>query len=276
MRALFLAVPVYVDVLGSSLLLSLIFFGLERFAPAEKDQPLRRLIVNLAYYPLILAWVLLLQQALFAPAYDYILRQAGGGLLPALVGHPGGAGSRIAAALLFAVVWDVWQYWVHRWQHASAFLWQTHQLHHSETALNFSAQARHHALNYVVFMLLYVPVLLLFGSFAPPALAVFLMFRLWGYVNHANLRLSFRFLTPVIAGPQWHRIHHSASPEHHDKNFATFFPLIDVVFGTYHRPAAGEYPSTGIPGQSDSDLRLATIAPLLEWKRLLAEKASKP
>jgi sterol desaturase/sphingolipid hydroxylase (fatty acid hydroxylase superfamily) len=50
----------------------------------------------------------------------------------------------------------------------------------------------------------------------------------------------------VLNGPQYHRIHHSASPEHFDRNFAAFFPIFDFMFGTSHRPMPDEFPSTGL------------------------------
>jgi hypothetical protein len=53
-------------------------------------------------------------------------------------------------------------------------------------------------------------------------------------------------LTRVITGPQIHRIHHSIHPHHFDTNFAGAFPLWDLLFGTFHRPARGEFPPTGV------------------------------
>jgi sterol desaturase/sphingolipid hydroxylase (fatty acid hydroxylase superfamily) len=264
---------IYADILSSVILLSLIFFLLERWVPAQKDQPRTRLLFNLLYYPLVLAWILVLQLP-FGQVHDYLLSLADGGLLPALVGEPGGVAARTVMTLLFVASWDVWQYWGHRWQHSSAFLWETHRLHHDETALNFSGQARHHALHYLYFNILYLPLLFVFGSFSPPAALVFVMFRVWGFVNHANIRVDFRRLTVVVAGPQWHRIHHSIVPAHRDRNFATFFPVIDKVFGTYYRPARDEYPETGINGNVVGSVRAATVAPLLEWKRRWAPQDS--
>ena len=42
-----------------------------------------------------------------------------------------------------------------------------------------------------------------------------------------------------------HCIHHSILDEHKDKNFAQFFPFIDVIFGTYFAPIKNEFPATG-------------------------------
>ncbi len=94
------------------------------------------------------------------------------------------------------------------------------------------------------------------------------MFRLWGYFNHANIRLNLGVLTPVISGPQWHRIHHSIRPEHRNRNFATFFPVIDIIFGTYYRPAPDEYPETGLSdGDTVGFLQDVTYEPLRVWAR---------
>lgn len=104
------------------------------------------------------------------------------------------------------------------------------------------------------------------------------MFRLWGFVNHANVRLGFGPLTSFVAGPQWHRIHHSVEAEHRDKNFSTFFPFIDRMFGTYYAPAPDEYPATGIGPEREGFLMQATISPFVAtWRRIkLTANADAP
>ncbi len=238
----------YGALLGSSALLTVLFWLPEALAPAERGQPLALRLRNLAWLPFILAWVLALQ-TLVTPAAGAILRAAGGGVLPRLIGAPESLAAKTAFTLFFALAWDVWQYAVHRLQHASPLLWTTHALHHEETALNATSQARHHPTNYLLFAVLYLPLLLLFGGLAPHPVGAFLMFRLWGFVNHANVRVSFGWATPLLAGPQWHRLHHSTLPEHRDRNFAAFFPFLDVVFGTYAAPKEGEWPRTGTEDQ---------------------------
>jgi sterol desaturase/sphingolipid hydroxylase (fatty acid hydroxylase superfamily) len=131
-------------------------------------------------------------------------------------------------------------------------------------------------LNYILFLALYPPLLLLFGSLTPHFIAIFVMFRIWGFVNHANVRLNFGGLTPIISGPQWHRIHHSIYTEHHDKNFAAFFPFIDILFGTYYQPRKDEYPSTGLlPEDRANNLLGATVAPFLNIYKLAINRVSK-
>ena len=257
----------YINLAGSVLLTALIFYALERLAPAERGQPLSGWLFNVAYTPLILALIILLD-LLFHPARSHILASTGGGLLPVFVGEESGPAEHLLFAVAYAVVWDFWQYLLHRLQHAVPFLWETHKFHHSETALNSATQSKVHALSYLLTVVFYLPVIALFGSQAPHFIATFLLFRLWGFINHMNVRVSFGPLTPVISGPQWHRIHHSINAEHYNKNFATFFPFIDIMFGTYYRPRKEEYPPSGLAGERLPALRGATVEPFLAWHKM--------
>ena len=266
----------YGNILLSLFILTVIFSFLELVAPAEKGQALSKRLFNLLYIPTALA-VVLLTQFIFAPYYAYGLSVAHGGLLPQFINVHSSLAAQLLFAFFYAVLFDIWQYWVHRLQHTVPFFWETHKFHHSETALNSSTIGRHHVLNNFLFVILYLPVLILLGPQTPHFIALFLMFKLWGFVNHTNVRLSLGPLTGVIAGPQWHRIHHSLYAKHQDKNFATFFPFIDILFGTYHRPLRNEYPPTGLPVETSSGfLREATIEPFSAWyKTTVGRKGSK-
>ncbi|MDT4966446.1 MAG: hypothetical protein QOJ64_1183 [Acidobacteriota bacterium] len=255
----------YGNILLTVLILSLIFSLLELLVPAERGQAVSRRFFNLIYLPLSLAVVLLLQVFL-APYYAQALGIAPGGLLPEFTSAQSGFATQLLFALFYAMVFDIWQYWAHRLQHTVPFLWETHKFHHTESALNASTIGRHHVLSNLLFIILYLPVLIILGPQTPHFIALFLMFKLWGFVNHVNVRLNLGPLTSVVAGPQWHRIHHSLYVEHHNKNYATFFPFIDIIFGTNHKPARNEYPQTGLPAEECGPfLREATIAPFSSW-----------
>jgi sterol desaturase/sphingolipid hydroxylase (fatty acid hydroxylase superfamily) len=263
----------YLTALGCAAALSALFFLLERLNSAGRT-PLKTYVANYVYFPFYLAGVYLLQLKV-GPLFTQLADRSGGGLFLRFASSQRGPVGEVLLTAAFVVVWDVWQYWVHRWQHTSPILWQSHKLHHSDSALSSSSQGRHHVLSYALNLVCYAPMLFLFGSFGPNVLIAFLMFRLWGFVNHANVRLSFGFLTPVIAGPQWHRIHHSTQPEHFNRNFATFFPFIDKLFGTYYEPAGNEYPATGLmTSGSESFIRQATISPVIGLWRAIREPRS--
>jgi sterol desaturase/sphingolipid hydroxylase (fatty acid hydroxylase superfamily) len=247
-----------------SAFLVLALYPLELLFPAEKDQKLWGRFLNFCYMPFIIGFIYSTLPITNTIATDLVLVTGG---LPKFVTVPGNAGGVILTSLAFAVIWDTWQYWVHRLQHKCPLLWPTHEFHHSETAMNASTHARTHVLSHVLYAMLWLPMAAVLGSIAPHWIAAFLMFKLWGYVIHANIRLSFGWLTPIIAGPQFHRIHHSWRPEHIDKNFATLFPWIDIVFGTYYRPARDEYPETGLAIEKRVGFfDQATIEPFRMWR----------
>jgi sterol desaturase/sphingolipid hydroxylase (fatty acid hydroxylase superfamily) len=245
--------------------LSFAFFVAERLLPAEKGQSVRGWLLNLGYAPIILGFALLCGPGLAALAI-LVAERTGGGLIPAT--GPASWRGQLLFTLGYAVCWDLWQYLLHRLQHRFALLWETHRFHHEETEVNAATQTRVHAISYLLALVFHLPVIALFGLWAPPAIAAFLMFTLWGFVNHANLRLPLGPLTPIVAGPQFHRIHHSALPQHRDLNFAVLFPAIDMIFGTYYRPARDEFPPTGLAGPKVRRLEGATYGPLLAWWRM--------
>jgi hypothetical protein len=72
---------------------------------------------------------------------------------------------------------------------------------------------------------------------------------------HLNVRFPMGRMITFVNSPQWHRIHHSAMPEHRDKNFASLLPLWDILFGTAWVPNPDEYPATGF----DPPVRVSVI-----------------
>jgi sterol desaturase/sphingolipid hydroxylase (fatty acid hydroxylase superfamily) len=255
----------FLFLVGTVFGLSLLFRLIERLWPAQQGQKLSGWLFNLAYSPFILGFAFILGPALAAVAM-FVSERTGGGLLPTIgaASWPG----QLLFTLAYAFAWDLWQYAMHRLQHRSAFLWETHRFHHDETQVNAATQTRVHAASYLLGFAFHLPVVILFGLKAPPAIAGFLMFTLWGFVNHSNLRLPLGPLTPLVAGPQWHRIHHSVLPEHRDRNFAVLFPAIDMMFGTYYRPAWDEYPPTGLGGPPVKGIEAATYGPFIAWGRM--------
>ncbi len=159
----------------------------------------------------------------------------------------------IAGALLYAFVWDFFQYWFHFLQHRVRPLWFMHALHHDSRALNATDALR--ATFWSLFfqgLFIGIPVVMLGVHLGLHSYAGLLLFSTWGFYNHANLRVSHGPLTAVLSGPQYHRIHHDADPAYHDKNFAAFFPVIDIVFGTYQAPVPGRVPATGLSDRPQS------------------------
>lgn len=238
--------------------------AIEFFLPAEKKQPLERIGFNVAYTALFL----LLTNLLVPPLQNLIkpVTEHFGLAIP--FSFPDTTLGRLLQVLAFFFVIDFLYYWFHRSQHRFNLLWAQHRVHHSEYSLNVTTGNRHH---WIEEPLRVFAVWLPFGLvFQQPAMAGWLWsaFLLWGYFIHMNLRISFGPFTPFFCGPQLHRIHHSMQPEHLDRNFAAFFPLFDVLFGTYCKPKPGEYPGTGlVDGEDLNGLVRASISPILYLRR---------
>ncbi len=156
--------------------------------------------------------------------------------------------------LLFVLVADFIKYWMHRALHRVPFLWRFHRAHHSDRNLNTSTNLREQWLGTIygdaVFMFAAVPLL---GSLSA-SLPLTVAYAAYGFFAHSNLRLPLGRLTPLFVGPQYHRIHHSILPRHAHRNFASFFPLFDILFGTYFAPGRDEFPPTGLVGERHDSL----------------------
>ncbi|HLZ66514.1 MAG TPA: sterol desaturase family protein [Aliidongia sp.] len=161
---------------------------------------------------------------------------------------------------------DFVSYWVHRAQHAVPALWEMHSLHHSAEALTVVTGARHFWLENLIQigLLPFMPVLFKM----PPILITIvpLIYFLPDGCAHLNVRLPLGRFVLWFNNPQYHRIHHSVLPEHRDKNFCKMLPLFDVLFGTAWKPAADEYPATGlVPSEAPSGLLEGFIWPMRNW-----------
>ena len=101
------------------------------------------------------------------------------------------------------------------------------------------SSTRLHPLNFVLYSTLINLLISLLG-FSPEAFFFLVPFNmLFSFMVHANLNWTFGPLRAVLASPVFHRWHHARSVC--DANFASTFPVWDVMFGTYHMPV-GELP----------------------------------
>ena len=137
------------------------------------------------------------------------------------------------AAIL--LIQDVFLYWMHRLFHTRP-AWGFHAVHHSPKVLDWTSAVRFHPVNNLLeFGLADVSVLLL--GFSPEALVVLAPFNVvYSALVHANLNWTFGPLRYIFASPVFHRWHHTTLAEGRDKNFASTFPILDVIFGTYYMP----------------------------------------
>jgi sterol desaturase/sphingolipid hydroxylase (fatty acid hydroxylase superfamily) len=137
------------------------------------------------------------------------------------------------AAIL--VLQDVMLYWIHRAFHTRAG-WSFHAVHHSPRLLDWAAAARTHIVNYLFSFILVDIIVLLLGFRVEALIALTPLNLLYASMVHANLNWTFGPLRYVFASPVFHRWHHVSEGEGIDKNFASTFPVLDLIFGTFYMP----------------------------------------
>lgn len=255
---------VYVQFISVVLLAGLL---LEALRPAERGQPRAHIGFNIVYIGFLILFNTLLMPAVMGLMQPIVERHG----LHFPIAFPDAWGWQIVQALTFFFIHDFFYYWFHRGQHSLAFAWPQHKLHHSERSVNVTTTLRHHWLEEPIRVwVILLPIGLLFDQ-KPVSIGWLAMaMNLLGYFVHLNVRLPFGPLTPVIAGPQWHRLHHSIEPQHTDRNFAAFFPIFDIVFGTYVKPGRDEYPATGLhSGESLNSPLRALLSPFRDWYRMI-------
>jgi sterol desaturase/sphingolipid hydroxylase (fatty acid hydroxylase superfamily) len=88
--------------------------------------------------------------------------------------------------------------------------------------------------------------------------------------QHMNLRLQMGRATPLVMGPQLHRLHHSTDAQVYNSNYATVLPLWDLLFGTYRAPRAGQFDATGVAGvEPTRTFGRAAFGPLALWWQMV-------
>ncbi len=131
---------------------------------------------------------------------------------------------------------DLFQYWTHSFFHMNAFMWRFHSIHHSTENMDWLAGSRTHFIDiFVTRSMAFIPLYVL--GFSTLAFNIYVIFMaIHAVLIHSNTRINFGVLKYIFATPQYHHWHHCKDSEFYGKNFATIFPFIDKMFGTYFLP----------------------------------------
>ncbi len=152
-------------------------------------------------------------------------------------------------ALFFLVASDFLTYWIHRAYHGGG-LWKYHAVHHSSEDLDWISAARFHPVNIFLGAVLVDVGLLLAGISPNVMLWVGPFTTATSAFVHANLNWTLGPFKYVLAGPVFHRWHHTLADRGGSSNFSGTFPIWDLMFGTFYMPK-NELPDTyGIDDQS--------------------------
>jgi sterol desaturase/sphingolipid hydroxylase (fatty acid hydroxylase superfamily) len=133
---------------------------------------------------------------------------------------------------LYLVAIDFFNYWRHRLQHRLNVWWALHSLHHSQRMMSFWTDDRNHVLDDAISWIWFALVTAAIG--VPPAQFVWLVAasRMVESLSHANVRFGFGWADRLVVSPKFHRMHHSITAGKRGCNFATLFPIWDILFRT--------------------------------------------
>ena len=164
------------------------------------------------------------------------------------------AGRNIMVQFLAAlIVADFTEYLVHNALHRWDPLWRIHRVHHSITTMDWIGNFRFHWGEIIIYNTAkYLPVAVL-GVDPNILLAAAVFSTLIGFLNHANLNISWGALRYVFNSPRMHVWHHDKHPSRRAGfNFAVVFSLWDWMFGTACMPKTALQPDElGFYGMED-------------------------
>lgn len=231
----------------------------------------------------------LLGSAAVAAALFTLLHEAFGGRPSLMPGLPGWTIATAFTVWLF-VVDDFARYWVHRLLHTVPALWAFHKVHHSATTLNPLTVVRTHPVEGMIFAIRSALVVgfciavfvFAFGDRVSLVMVLganvfkFLFNILGSNLRHSEIPLGYwRWLEKLLISPAQHQVHHSDSPEHHDRNFGVVFAVWDAMFGTLCHSERGQSLTYGLgPGCPDPHgLKSLYFTPVTESVRCLGRAA---
>jgi len=169
------------------------------------------------------------------------LRVAGWGTFQLDAVWPGVTDLAWVSLVLYLVVLDALNYWIHRGQHQFEWWWQLHALHHAQRQMTMWSDNRNHLLDDVIKDVIFVLVAQLIGIAPGQFVAIVAFTQLSESFQHANLRLWFgRVGERLWVSPRFHRLHHSIGIGHESAgkqtlgghNFGVLLPWWDILFGT--------------------------------------------
>ena len=155
---------------------------------------------------------------------------------------PGVTDLPLASFLMYLVVFDFVDYWIHRGQHGFNWWWSLHALHHSQRQMTMWSDNRNHLLDSVITDVIFVVVAILIGVGPSQFVALVAVTQLLESLQHANLRWSWgRVGSRLLVSPSFHRRHHAVALGHepgstvrdpYGENFGVLFPWWDMLFGS--------------------------------------------
>jgi sterol desaturase/sphingolipid hydroxylase (fatty acid hydroxylase superfamily) len=154
---------------------------------------------------------------------------------------PGVTDQAWVSFLIYLLVFDFINYWLHRAQHQFEWWWALHSLHHSQRQMTKWSDNRNHLLDDAIVDIVFVLIARVIGVAPGQFVALIALSQLIQNLQHANARIWFGPLFErVLVSPRFHRRHHAIGVGHESNgpgtlgghNFGVLLPIWDICFGT--------------------------------------------
>ena len=242
------------------LVLVVVIGPLQRWRPVEKVTDRATIRTDILYT--LIHRLGLFRLALFfavQPLLDEVfssLRTAGVGTFHLDALWPGVTDVGWVSLLMYLVVFDFLDYWMHRGQHHFGWWWKLHSLHHAQRQMTMFSDNRNHLLDDMLRDGLIVIVAQLIGVAPAQFVAIVVITQLSESFQHANVRIWFGSVGERLwVSPRFHRLHHSIGLGHESNgqgtlggaNFGVLLPWWDILFKTANFEQ--RYDPTGVRDQ---------------------------
>ncbi len=131
---------------------------------------------------------------------------------------------------------ELFTYWTHRLSHWWRFLWRFHAVHHSSEDADWLSAHRQHPFDTILSLIAANVPAIAIGFSGPLLVFIAVCHRAFVTFTHVTTRLELRWFRWLIVTPRCHHHHHDRDAP--PSNFASLFPIFDVIFGTFHWPRA--------------------------------------
>ncbi len=239
-------------------LLAIVLGAVERWKPVEPVSDKKTIRIDFLYTVLHrLGAFGLVVFALIQPAMDSIksaLTMRGWQPVQLDSIWPGVTDVAWVSFLLYLVVLDFFDYWIHRAQHRWQWWWELHALHHSQRQMTIWSDNRNHLLDDLIRDALFAMLALFLGVAPAQFVGLIVVSRVMQSLQHGNIRWQFpMFFEKLIVSPSFHRLHHAIGLGHEGRqfgcNFGVLFSFWDRLFASADfRPG---FVPTGVRDQLD-------------------------
>jgi sterol desaturase/sphingolipid hydroxylase (fatty acid hydroxylase superfamily) len=143
----------------------------------------------------------------------------------------------ITSTILTVIFLDFIIYWQHRLFHRIPILWRLHKVHHCDKFLDVTSAFRFHPLEMILSFFIKLFFIYLLGATASGVFIFEVLLSGLAIFNHSNLKIPKkwnRYLSKIVATPDYHLVHHSTRREIHDSNYGFNLVVWDHLFSSFN------------------------------------------